>query len=189
MNKIRSALAPMVLAIGLAAAGQVEAQPPPLPYTLQVDPGIPSTTTRQAQDEVIELMNQHLGLWLAPDPGSYPYERLLTDDAVFEYPQSDDPAVRRVEGRAAVVSAIRNLPREAVDWRFSDVKLIETPHPDIFFIAYRAKAYVPATRRTYDQLFVARVTVREGKIANYFEMWDQKAKAVAFGISMPRKPS
>lgn len=189
MNKMRSVFGSLIVAVALATSAQADAQSAPLAYMLQRDADIPGTTTKQQQDEVMRLMGAHLGIWLAPDRSRHPYEQLVTEDVVFEYPYSDEPSLRRIEGREAVAAALRGLPLEATDWTFSDLKLFETPHPDIFFVSYRAKAYVPATQRTYDQVFLARVTVRGGKIANYYELWDREAKAVAFGTAAQKKPS
>ncbi|HTT37202.1 MAG TPA: nuclear transport factor 2 family protein [Burkholderiales bacterium] len=189
MNKIPVILGSLIVMLGVAAWSQADAQSAPLAYTLQRDPDIPSTTTQRQQNEVMRLMGAHLGIWLAPDRGRYPIEQLVTEDAVFEYPYADDASLRRIEGRAAVAAALRRLPLEATDWTFSDMKLFETPHPDIFFVAYRAKAYVPETRRMYEQVFLARVTVRDGKIAGYYELWDRDARSVAFGTGGQKKPS
>jgi len=189
MNKIPVILGALIVALSVAAWGQADAQSAPLTYTLQRDPNIPGTTTQQQQDEVMQLMSAHLGIWLAPDRSRYPVEQLVTEDAVFEYPYDDDASLRHVEGRAAVAAALRRLPLEATDWTFSDLKLFETPHPDIFFVAYKAKAYVPETRRMYEQVYLARVTVRDGKIAGYYELWDRDARSVAFGTAGQKKPS
>jgi ketosteroid isomerase-like protein len=54
-------------------------------------------------------------------------------------------------------------------------------YPNTFFVEYKAKAYVPATQRTYEARYLARITVRDGKIANYDELWDRDARAAAFG--------
>jgi len=189
MNKIRVVLGALTVALGVAAWGQADAQSAPPAYTLQRDPAIPSTTTQQQQDEVMRLVGAHLGMWLAADRSRYPYEQLVSEDAVFEYPYSDDASLRHIEGREAVAAAVRRLPLEATDWTFSDMKLFETLHPNIFFVAYRATAYVPGTRRTYEQVFLARITVRDGKIANYYELWDRDVKSVAFGTAPQKKPS
>ena len=64
---------------------------------------------------------------------------------------------------------------------FSDLRLFQTLYPDIFFVAYKAKAYVPATQHTYESRYLARITVRNGKIADYVELWERDTKAAAFG--------
>jgi uncharacterized protein len=110
---------------------------------------------------------------LTRDPGSYPYERIVTEDAVFEYPYADVQASRRVEGRDAVARALRDQAPAALAWQFSDVKLFQTLHQDIFFVEYTATAYSAAGEHALEQHRLARVTVRDGKIANYHELWSR----------------
>jgi ketosteroid isomerase-like protein len=71
----------------------------------------------------------------------------------------------------------------ASNWKFTDLRLFQTLYADIFFVEYRAKAYVPATQRTYESRHLARITVRDGKIADYNELWDRDANAAAFGTT------
>jgi ketosteroid isomerase-like protein len=180
MNTIRSMATSLAVAVALASSVNTQAQSAPIPYTLQADPQVPSITTNQQQDEVMTLMAAYLGLWLAEDPSRYAFEQFVTEDAVFEYPYADY-ASRRVEGREAIGQALRKLPVIASNWKFTDLQLYQTLYPDIFFVAYKAKAYVPATQHTYESSYLARITVRDGKIADYYELWERDAKAAAFG--------
>ena len=89
---------------------------------------------------MIKLFAAHLGLWLTRDPNTYPYEKLITEDAVFEYPDAEPESARHIEGRAAIAQTLRKLPRAASDWQYGDVKLFQTPRPDVFFVAYTLSA-------------------------------------------------
>jgi len=181
VNPIRTMAVSLAVAIGLSTSVNVQAQSAPRPYTPQADDGTASIATQQQQDEVKTLMAAYLGLWSAEDPSRYAFE-FVTEDAVFEYPYADD-ADRRIEGREAIRQALRNLPMTASNWMFSDLRLFQTLYPDIFFVEYRAKAYVPTTQHTYESRYLARITVRDGKIANYAELWERDAKAAAFGTT------
>ena len=182
VNSIRNMAASLAVAVALATAANVQAQSGPKPYTLQANPAIASIATNQQQDEVMTLMAAYLGLWLAEDPSRYAFEQFVTEDAVFEYPYADD-ASRRVEGREAIGQALRKFPVTASNWKFTDLELYQTSYPDSFCVEYRVKAYVPATQRTYESHHIARITVRDGKIADYYELWDRDAKAAAFGTT------
>jgi ketosteroid isomerase-like protein len=182
VNSIRNMTASLAVAITLATSFNAQAQLAAGAYPLQADPGISSTATNQPQDEVMTLMAVYLGLWLAEDPGRYAVEQFVTEDAVFEYPYADD-APRRFEGRKAIGQALRKFPVIASNWKFTDLELYQTSYPDSFCVEYRAKAYVPATQRTYESRYIARITVRDGKIADYYELWDRDAKAAAFGTT------
>ena len=179
MNSIRTITVSLAIAAALSTSASVQAQSASTPYTPPSTPGTSSIATQQ-QDEVKMLMAAYLGLWSAEDPSRYAFD-FVTEDAVFEYPYADD-AYRRIEGREAVGRALRTFPVTASNWTFSDPKLFQTLYPDIFFVEYKAKAYVPATQRTYESRYLARVTVRDGKIADYAELWERDAKAAAFGL-------
>ena len=182
MNSIRNMAASLAVAVTLAISANAQAQSAPRLSTLQADPGISSIATNQQQDQVMTLMAAYFGLWLAEDPSHYAFEQVVTEDAVFEYPYADY-AYRRLEGRQVIGQALRKLPAIASNWKFSDLRLYQTLSPDIFFVAYKANAYVPQTQHTYESPHLARITVRDGKIADYNELWDRDAKAAAFGTT------
>jgi ketosteroid isomerase-like protein len=184
MKPIRTAFASLVLAAALAAPSLTLAEPA-LPYTFAADASIPTITSVQERDEVMRLLSAHLGLWSASSPEQYAYTDLLTDDAVFEYPLASDSSAY-VAGKEAVTRVVRQLPGAATGWKFHHAKLFETPHHDVFFVEYRVTAYVPSTARVYEGRHIARITVRDGKIANYYELWDRDARALAFGLTKPQ---
>ena len=180
MKTFRTLLVSVLSASALGISALASAQSSSLPYTLQLERGIPSITTVQQRDEAVRLFSAHLALWTASNPKEYPYAELLTDDAVLEYPYANNDSGLRVEGRTSVAGVMRDLPAAAIDWQFREVKLFETPYPNVFFIEYRANAYVPATHRLYEGRHIARITVRDGRIAGYFEVWDRPARDLAF---------
>ena len=182
VNSIRNTAASLAVAVTLAISANAQAQSAPRLSTLQADPGISSLAPNQQQDEVMTLMAAYHGLWLVDDPSRYAFEQFVTEDAVFEYPYADD-ASRRFEGRKAIGQALRKFPVIASNWKFSDLQLYQTLYPDIFFVAYKANAYVPSTQHTYESSYLARITVRDGKIADYYELWERDAKAAAFGTT------
>ena len=177
MNSFRPYLSALAIAIGLTLSAQSPAQSAPLPYSLQGDPQIPRITSKQQQDEAIALFTQHLELRAA---GAAAYDGIVTPDAVFEYPYANDESVRRVQGSTAIADGLRKLGGIATDWKFSDVRLFETPHPDIFFVQYRATANIPGSNRIFEQRYLARITVKQGRIAEYYELWDRVAQQAAF---------
>ena len=184
MNKLVGKIAivavvSIVAAAGLILSAPAQAQSVSIAYMLQTDPAIPDITTRQQQDDVMKLFTAHRGLWLTRDPAGYPYERLVTEDAVFEYPYAEAESARHIEGRAAVAEALRKLPRGASDWQFDDVRLFQTAYPDVFFVSYN----LLAPEHAYAQHFLARITVRNGQIANYLELWDRDVTGVVSALN------
>lgn len=179
MNAIRRIVLSLPVVAALSIPLAVQAQSAEIPPTQAAGPG--SIATQPPQDQVKMLMGAYLALWSAQGPATHAFD-FVTEDAVFEYPYADD-AYRRIEGREAVGRALRTLPARATKWTFSDPTLFQTLHPDIFFVAYRAKAYVPATQQAYESRYVARVTVRNGRIADYLELWERDAATIAFGTT------
>lgn len=179
MNPIRTIAVSLAVAAALSTSASAQAQSASTPHTPLPTAGTSSIATQQQRDEVKTLMAAYLGLWSAEDPSRYAFD-FMTEDAVFEYPYADD-AYRRIEGREAVGRALRIFPVTASNWTFSDPRLFQTLYPDIFFVEYKAKAYVPATQHAYESRYLARITVRDGKIADYVELWERDAKAAAFG--------
>lgn len=183
MNSIRVIALSLAVAAALTTPVTVQAQSAPTAHTPVA--GTSSIATQQQQDEVKTLMAAYLGLWAAEEPSRYAFD-FVTDDAVFEYPYAED-AYRRIEGREAIGRALRKFPLTASNWMFSDLRLFPTLYPDIYFVEYAAKAYVPATQQAYASRYLARITVRQGKIADYLELWERDAKEAAFGT--PNKTS
>ncbi len=173
MKTIRTAIASAITVAALALSSHAYAQSVPIPYTLTGDPAIPDITTKQQQDEVMKLFTAHLGLWFTRNLDSYPYEKLVTEDAEFEYPYARSESARVIDGRDAIAQAVRALPLKASDWKFSDVKLFQTAYPDVFFVSYKATAHVAGSDRPYEQTYLARIKVKNGQIANYHELWDR----------------
>lgn len=177
MNSIRNLVASIVVAAGLIASANVQAQSGPAPHTQRETPDV---ATRQQQGEALALVAAYLAAWSGEDPSRYSISQFVGEDAVFEYPYADE-ASRRVEGRDAIAQALGKTRSEASNWNFTGLRLFPTLEPGVFFVEYKVSAYVPATQRTYESRHLARVTVRESKISNYLELWEREAKATAFG--------
>lgn len=179
---IRGVAASLVVAAALVGAPNAQAQSAPRASTLPADPTLPGIATQQQQDEALALATAYLANWSDEDAGRSSFHRFVAEDAVFEYPYGDD-ALRRLEGRTAITQALRTLPSTASNWTFSDLRLFPTLYPNVFFLAYKASAYVPATAHAYESTYLARMTIKEGKIVGYYELWEQDVRDEAFGIA------
>ncbi|MEO8631519.1 MAG: nuclear transport factor 2 family protein [Betaproteobacteria bacterium] len=172
MIRIRTITSASLFAAGVGVQIHAMAQSSSLPYALESSPDIPSITTKAQQDSVITLLSAHLGIWAARRSAEYPYEQIVTPQAVFEYPYAYG-AARRVEGREAIAKAVGQRSQIASDWHFNDLKLFQTAHRNVFFVAYTSTAADAATGQPYKQTYLARITVKDGKIDNYLELWDR----------------
>ena len=179
MNSIPKLLVSTAVAAGLIASVNALAQSGPAPHASREAPNV---AARQQQDEALDLVAAYLRAWSAEDPRRYPVEQFVSEDAVFEYPYAEG-ASRRLEGRDAIGQALRKTGLAASNWNFTGLRLFQTLEPGVYFVEYKASAHVPATQHKYESRYIARVTVRDGKIANYLELWERDAKATAFGVT------
>lgn len=122
----------------------------------------------------------HLKLWTVEDRAHYPYESILSDAVVYEFPYAEARSDRRIEGKAAIADYLRNMAQTATDWTFSEVKLFPTRQASVFFVSLRASAIVRETGRPYHQTYMLRITLDGDKISNLLALWDQSARADAF---------
>ncbi|MGD1317810.1 nuclear transport factor 2 family protein [Chryseobacterium sp. 2R14A] len=100
------------------------------------------------------------------------YANLFTEDAVQEYPYAPAPFATKIEGRDAIAAYIENVVKGATNWNFTDFNFSSTSNPDVFFVEFQGSALVTSTGKTYNQLFIARITMSGDKIANFKEYWN-----------------
>jgi len=180
MLTIRSLLLPLSILAAVGMPIQANAQPAVQPHDRVTALDLKSTAAVANGNAALQLLTAHLGLWSADDPERYPYGEVAAEDVIFLFPyaESGNP---RLPGLESALPVLRGLAAAGTDWTFTEIRLYNTLHADVFFAEYEASAFVPATGRTYQGRHVARITLRDGKIAEYLEIWDQDAKAQAFG--------
>ncbi|AII54400.1 nuclear transport factor 2 family protein [Hymenobacter sp. APR13] len=115
---------------------------------------------------------QHLSLFTDPTMTREAYASLLTEDAVHEYPYAPAPFASRLEGRAAITTYIADVTQRGTNWHFTDLQVTATPDPDTVLVEFTGGAFVPATGKTYHQIYVGRLTMRGEQIARYREYWN-----------------
>lgn len=180
MLTIRSLFLPLSILAAVAMPIQANAQSAVQPRDHVTALDLKSIAAADNRDAALRLLTAHLGLWSADDPERYPYGEVVAEDVVFLFPyaESSDP---RLPGLETALPVLRGLAAAGTGWKFTGITLYNTLHADVFFAEYEASAFVPETGRTYQGRHVARITLRDGKIAEYLEIWDQDAKAQAFG--------
>lgn len=100
------------------------------------------------------------------------YAHLFTEDAVQEYPYAPAPFATKIEGREAIADYIANVVNGATNWNFTNFDFSATSNPDVFFVEFQGSALVTSTGKTYNQLFIARITMSGDKISNFKEYWN-----------------
>lgn len=131
-----------------------------------------STITDNSAAQAERLFRMHLAIFTNPAMTREAYANLWTEDATHEYPYAPPPYFRQLEGRDAITSYIANVAQSATDWSFINFAFSATSNPDTVFVEFEGSALVTATGKRYQQIYVGRITLREGKIANYREFWN-----------------
>jgi len=180
MNTLKKLFASVVAIGAMSVSYAAPADPRPLPgptYEAAADRAVSYSALANVQRAIAA----HLALWTSPDRAHYPYEALLADDVVYEFPYAAAPSSARIEGKKAIADHLRNVAEGATQWTFSDLKFFSTLEPNVFFVSLNASAVVRETGRPYRQTYVIRVTMDGDKISNLYTLWDQAARATAFG--------
>ncbi|HTI27731.1 MAG TPA: nuclear transport factor 2 family protein [Kutzneria sp.] len=89
---------------------------------------------------------------------------LYAEDAVVEHPFSTDPAVARLEGRAALRAHFARAAEMGVDFRADDVVVHETTDPEVVVGEFTYRGTLGDKDITMPAIFVLRV--RDGLIVS-----------------------
>ena len=118
------------------------------------------------------LFKMHLAMFTDPAMTREAYANLWTEDAVHEYPYAPAPYPPKLEGRDTITSYIANVAQSATNWSFTNFSFSATSDPDTVYVEFEGSALVVATGKTLKQIYVGRITLREGKIAHFREFWN-----------------
>jgi ketosteroid isomerase-like protein len=139
-----------------------------------------STITENSAARAERLFRMHLAMFTDPAMTQEAYANLWAEDAVHEYPFAPAPYSKKIEGRDAITAYITNVTQLATNWSFTNFAFSATSDPDTVFVEFEGSALVTATGKRYQQIYVGRITLREGKIAHYREFWNPASILDAF---------
>lgn len=131
-----------------------------------------STIIDKSAASAERLFRMHLAMFTDPTMTQEAYANLFTEDVVHEYPYAPAPYSTKVEGRDAITAYIANVTQSATNWNFTNFAFLATSDPDTVFVEFEGSALVIATGKKYQQIYIGRITLREGKIAHYREFWN-----------------
>lgn len=128
--------------------------------------------------DLTRVMDAHLALigtdverWLS----------LLADDAVVEFPYA--PALgasSRLEGIEAIRSYFVPITKRFQGLAFTDVRRYPTTDPDVGWMEVHGTATLLPGHVHYEQDYVMRLHLREGRIVRYAEYWNPMAVPSTF---------
>ncbi|WP_421939865.1 nuclear transport factor 2 family protein [Pedobacter sp.] len=128
------------------------------------------TTTNTMLAE--RLFRLHLEKFTNPDMTVEAYADLFTEDAVQQYPYAPAPYAKEVVGRHTIAEYIANVVNGATNWNFRNFEFSVTNDPNTIFVEFEGSADVIATGKPYHQLYIGRITLKDGKISSYREFWN-----------------
>jgi uncharacterized protein len=113
---------------------------------------------------------------------------LLADDAVFEMPFAPSGFERKIVGREDILAFLETVPEIIDAENLHDVRFA-THHSDAGEIVaeYRSDMVIKPTNAEYRNEYIARFTIRAGKITRFAEYYDPIRLVVALGGAVDTK--
>lgn len=113
---------------------------------------------------------------------------LFHTDGRLDIPYAPAGIPRAIEGRAAIDEFYQALPEMVTPLNFSDYKIWELEEEGEYIAEYRSDSSFRATGAAYRNSYVARVTIRGGKIARFAEYFDPIPLVEALGGTVISAP-
>ena len=105
----------------------------------------------------------------------------LHDDTVFEFPYAPSlGSQERLEGRAATEAYLRKMLDQVGMLKFHDIVVVGTTDPTLFVNEYKATMTTPKGT-SYDQVYISKVRLKDGKVIWNREFWDPARVTKALG--------
>jgi uncharacterized protein len=125
------------------------------------------------QSKIEDMLDQHLRLTVIDTEA---WAELLAEDVVVDFPYA--PSLGwpgRLVGRQALYDHIKTALVDMPDLKFSNVRKYPTADPNVLWAEVHGSANVPSTGKRYEQDYVVKMVVKEGKTASYSEYWNALA--------------
>lgn len=130
---------------------------------MQQAPDIEQHTTTQAFAAHLALVGKDVQAWVD----------LFAENAVVEFPYASSLSLpERFEGKSAIYNYIRDVSAQMQDLVFTNIRTYPTSNPNVIFAEVHGEAVIVATGRHYQQDYVMRLEIKDGKIVHYREYWN-----------------
>ncbi len=125
------------------------------------------------QSRIENLLDEALRLMV---PDTKAWSELLTEDVIVEFPYAHSLGwPGRFVGRQAVYQFVKTALVEMPDLTFSKVWKYPTTDPNVLWAKLHGSARVPSTGKDYEQDYVVKIVMKDGKIAHYCEYFNPLA--------------
>ncbi|ELA3318770.1 putative PhzA/B-like protein [Klebsiella variicola] len=126
-------------------------------------------------EEIIASKNRSLALEVLQTVGTERNYELMADDIVIEFPYGPSLGMPdRFEGKETVVTYLRQMAEQLKGLKMKDITVHSVAgNPDMVFAEYKGDAPTPGGG-FYTQIYINRLTFRNGLMTSMREFWDPK---------------
>ncbi len=115
---------------------------------------------------------------------------LFAENGVVEFPYASAlNAPERLEGKPALYNYMKDVPAQMQDLVFTNIRTYLTSNPNVLFAEVHGEALITTTGRRYQQEYVMRLEVEDGKIIHYREYWNPIPALEAWGSTQSLQQS
>jgi uncharacterized protein len=134
-----------------------------------------------------QLFADHLALIGKDIPA---WVNLFAEDAVVEFPYASAlGSAERLEGKSALYNYMKDVPAKMQNLIFTNVREYQTSNPNLLLAEVHGEAVIAATGCHYQQDYVMRLEIKDGKIVHYREYWNPIPAIEAWGGTLNLRQS
>jgi ketosteroid isomerase-like protein len=136
-----------------------------------------------------DLLHALGGRWMESDPDGM--MEFWNDDGRYEFPYAPEafgfPKV--VQGKEALHKYLSYLLTQIKDITIGNWVARQTTDPNVWYVEYTASATAAPTGRHYEQIYIARVELKNGRFQVYREFWDPYVLLDSLGMVQAKPAS
>ena len=141
------------------------------------------TLMQPTQNTIEEIFNAYIAL---VSTNIEAWSDLLAEDAVVELPYASALGVPpRLESKSGIYNYLKPVMSQMQNLAFTNVRKYPTLNPDVLLAEVHGEAVITATGHHYQQDYVIRMEVADGKIVHIREYSNPVPAMDAFGINHP----
>lgn len=131
-----------------------------------------STQNTEIFDASLALISTNMEAW----------SNLLAEDAIMEIPYAAAiGAPSRLTGKSVIYSYVQAGISQMSNLTFTNIRKYPTSDPNVLWAEYHGEALIAATGRQYQQDYVTRMEIKDGKIVYLCDYFNPAAVIYAFG--------
>jgi uncharacterized protein len=137
------------------------------------------------QKNIDEILDAHLAL---VGTNIEAWSDLLSEYAIMELPYGASLGMpARLEGKSAIYNYLKEGIAEMQNLTVTNVRKYPMVDPNLLWTEYRSEAIIPATGRHFQEDYVTRLQIADGKIVYLGNYFNPTAVIDAFGNNRPQR--